>query len=90
MIVTGTDGGGASHPRWLDNLAFTAHFQQKMNSRYPMLARPVLLRAARYNQHMTKGSVILEVGSCGSTFGEALRAAELVGECLAELILEHN
>jgi len=90
MIVTGTDNGGAYHPDWRDNLAFTAHFQQKMNSRYPMLARPVNLRAARFNQHTSKGSIILEVGSCGSTFSEAIRAAELVGECLAELILEHN
>ena len=90
MIVTGTDDGGASHPSWRDNLTFTAHFQQKMNSKYPMLARPVNLRAARFNQHITGGSIILEIGSCGSTFGEALRAAELVGECLSELILEHN
>jgi stage II sporulation protein P len=90
MIVTGTDSGGASHQNWRDNLAFTAYFQQKMNSKYPMLARPINLRAARFNQHITTGSIILEIGSCGSTFGEALRAAELVGECLAELILEHN
>ena len=90
MLVIGTDDGGAEHPDWRDNLTFAAYLQQKMNVKYPMLARPVYLRAARFNQHMTKGSVILEVGSCGSNFSEALYAADLFGQCLAELILEHN
>ena len=90
MIVAGTDNGGAYHPRWRDNLTFSAHLQQKMNSRYPMLARPINLRAQRFNQHSAAGAIILEIGSCGSSFDEALRAARLVGECLAELILENN
>lgn len=90
MIVTGTDNGGGVHPDWRDNLSFTAYLQQKMNSKYPMLARPINLRIARFNQHTAKGAIILEVGSCGNTFSEAIRAAELTGECLAELILEHN
>ena len=90
MMVVGTPEGGASHPNWRDNLTFAAYLQQKMNDKYPMLARPINLRNARFNQHMTKGSIILEVGSCGSTFSEALYAADLVGECMAELILEHN
>ena len=90
MIVTGTNAGGAYHPDWRDNLTFSAQLQHKMNTLYPMLARPINLRPVRFNQHATKGSIILEIGSCGSTFSEAIRAAELVGECLARLILENN
>ena len=90
MMVVGTDDGGGYHPNWRDNLTFAVYMQQKMNGKYPMLARPINLRNARFNQHTTKGSIILEVGSCGSTFGEALYAAELFGECLAEVIIEHN
>ena len=90
MLVIGTDDGGAYHPNWQDNLTFGVYLQQKLNNKYPMLARPINLRNARFNQHTTKGSVILEVGSCGSTFDEALYAADLFGECLAELLLEHN
>jgi len=90
MIVVGTDDGGAYHPNWRDNLTFAVYLQQKMNDKYPMLARPINLRNARFNQHTTKGSIILEVGSCGSSFGEALYAADLFGECLAELLLEQN
>lgn len=90
MFVIGTPEGGAHHPDWRDNLTFAAYLQKKMNDKYPMLARPINLRNARFNQHTTKASVILEVGSCGSTFSEALYAADLFGECMAELILEHN
>ena len=90
MLVIGTDDGGGYHPDWRDNLTFGVYLQQKMNDKYPMLARPINLRNARFNQHTTKGSVILEVGSCGSSFSEALYAAELFGECLAELLLENN
>jgi len=90
MLVVGTDDGGAHHPDWRDNLTFAVYLQQKLNDKYPMLARPINLRNARFNQHTTKGSVILEVGSCGSSFSEALYAANLFGECLAELILENN
>ena len=90
MLVVGTDDGGGYHPNWRDNLTFSVYLQQKINDKYPMLARPVNLRNARFNQHTTKGTIILEVGSCGSSFSEALYAADLFGECLAELIWEQN
>ena len=90
MIVVGTDEGGGYHPNWRDNLTFAVYLQQKMNDKYPMLARPINLRNARFNQHTTKGTIILEVGSCGSSFSEALCAADLFGECFAEMILEQN
>jgi stage II sporulation protein P len=89
MMVVGTSDGGAAHPNWTDNLTFATYTQQKLNDKYPMLARPINLRSARFNQHVTKGSVILEVGSCGSSFDEALYAANLFGECFAELITEN-
>ena len=90
MIVAGTNDGGANHPGWRDNLTFSVHLQQMMNTIYPMLARPINLRASRFNQHVVPGAIILEIGSCGSTFDEALRAARLFGECLAGLILANN
>ena len=90
MMVVGTPEGGAHHPDWTDNLIFAAYMQQKLNDRYPMLARPINLRNARFNQHVTKGSIILEVGSCGNSFDEALYSARLFGECLADLIIENG
>ena len=52
--------------------------------------RPVTLVPYRYNQHLSTGSVILEVGSNGNTLQEALAAIRLFGEtagpALAELV----
>ena len=42
--------------------------------------RDLLLRASRYNQHLTRGSLIIEVGSSGNTLQEAVRAVRLFGE----------
>jgi len=90
MMVVGTSDGGAYHPNWTENLIFAAYMQLKLNEKYPMLARPVNLRNARFNQHVARGAIILEVGSCGSSFDEALYSARLFGECLAELIIENG
>ena len=47
----------------------------------------------RYNQHLTTGSMILEVGSSGNTLPEALTAvrlyADAVGPALLKLVAEN-
>ena len=47
----------------------------------------------RYNQHLTTGSMILEVGSSGNTLQEALQAvrlyADAVGPALLKLVEEN-
>ncbi|MDD5902107.1 MAG: stage II sporulation protein P [Oscillospiraceae bacterium] len=52
--------------------------------------RPVQIVQYRYNQHLSSGSVILEVGSNGNTLQEALAAIRLfgdaVGPALADLV----
>jgi stage II sporulation protein P len=52
--------------------------------------RPVTLVSQRYNQHLTGGSLILEVGSSGNTLQEALAAIRLFADgaapALAELV----
>ena len=56
------------------------YMQNAMDDRYPTLARPVELVAERYNQHLSEGMMILEVGSSGNTLREALQASDLFGE----------
>lgn len=89
MLVVGTDEGGSNHPNWRENLTFATHLQQKMNDLYPTLARPINLRSAAFNQALTKGSVILEVGSCGNTVEEAENAILLFAQAYAGLIKEN-
>lgn len=89
MLVVGTNEGGSNHPDWRDNLTFATHLQQKMNDFYPTLARPINLRSAAFNQALTKGSILLEVGACGNTIEEAENAILLFAQAYASLLKEN-
>ena len=54
---------------------------------HPTLMRPVALVRERYNQHLTGGSLILEVGSSGNTLQEALAAIRLFAEAAGPALL---
>ena len=90
MLLVGTGENGLAHPDWRENLKLAVYMQNAMDERYPTLARPIALKKERYNQHLTKGSLILEVGSSGNTLEEALTAIDLFGEtvgpALAKLV----
>ena len=86
MLVMGTDEGGLSHPNWQDNLSWALKLQAVLEREYPGLCRNLDLRTERFNQHVTPGSMLVEVGSSGNTLKEALAAARDLGEGLADLI----
>lgn len=92
MLVVGTDQGGLSHPNWQENLANALKLQSVLEGAYPGLCRNLDLRTERFNQHMTPGSILVEVGSNGNTLQQALRSAVLLGEGIASMIaaLEEN
>ncbi len=91
MLLVGSDASGLEHPDWQQNLRLALYLQKAVCSEYPSLMRPVQLVSYRYNQHLTHGSMILEVGSNGNTLQEALAAIRLFGKtagpALAELIV---
>lgn len=87
MFVTGTDAGGLSHSGWRDNLTFQAQLHDRLNSAYPGIMRPMSIRASRFNQHVRAGSMLVEVGACGNTLEEALAAARVFAETLADALL---
>lgn len=86
MFVIGTDASGLDHPLWRQNLAFALRLQQRIQSEYPDIMRPVNLRKNRFNQQVSPGSIIVEVGSDANTLEEALNAARIFGEELGEYL----
>ena len=86
MLVVGTDEGGLEHPNWSENLALALQVQAVANREYPSLMRNLNLRTERFNQHATKGSLLLEMGSTGNTLKQALVAARAIAESLAQVI----
>lgn len=88
MLLVGTDDAGASFPDWGEHLALAMQIQQQMNSLWPGLARPITLRTARFNQQLTKGSLLVEVGGHGNSLEEALAGARLFARSAAKVLLE--
>ncbi|MBR3613634.1 MAG: stage II sporulation protein P [Clostridia bacterium] len=70
MFVIGTNGGGLEHSKWLNNFKLAIKIQEKANEMYPGLFKPIILRNSRYNQHVTTGACIIEVGATGNTLEE--------------------
>ncbi len=81
MLVVGTDTN-LSHPLWRENFKFASKIQAKAIEMFPSLMRPIDIRQERFNEQLTTGSLIVEVGSNGNTLEEAIRG----GRCIAEVI----
>ncbi len=91
MVVCGVLSTDAlPHPHRQENLAFAARLQQTLGERHDRLCRPLSLTAARYNQHLSSGSLLIEVGSEGNTLEEASYSAHLLGEALAAMWSKSN
>ena len=86
MIIAGSDDGTMNIPNWRENLRFGTALQDIMEEYYPGLGRPLFLAYRKYNQDLSTGSILIEVGSHGNTLDEVMNAGELVGECLVRLI----
>ena len=89
MLVMGSQSGGVTNfPNWKENLKLAVRLQQKIEQKYPTLARPLSLMPKNYNESLTKGSLLIEFGTDVNTLEEAHYSAELVGDALAELLGE--
>lgn len=86
MLVVGTQEGGGSHPEWRQNLAFAMALERQLNQDKPTLARPITLRKSHYNQQLSVGSLLVEVGTHGNTLQEAVNAARAFAESAAPVI----
>lgn len=74
------------HPDWEKNLTLAARWQQALHKTYPGLMRPLYTVASRYNQHLSPGYLLVEVGSEANTVGEVTYSGRLLGKTLAKLL----
>ena len=80
MLVVGSDAGGLYHPDWEENMALAMKLQMMLERKAPGICRQLTLRESRYNQDLTPGTLLVEVGSAGNTRQEALTAAEILAQ----------
>ena len=82
MVVVGTNSR-MPHSGWPRNLSLGLKLQAQLETQTPGIARPLCLRPQRFNQDLSPGSLLIEIGSAGNTHGEAM----LAGQQLAEAII---
>ena len=85
MLVMGSDQGSLSHAQWQKNLSLAVKLQAQLEGSHPGLCRPIQLRASRYNQDLSTGALLVEVGTAGNTRQEALQAANYLAEGILSL-----
>ncbi|WMJ23952.1 stage II sporulation protein P [Paludicola sp. MB14-C6] len=86
MIISGCDNGKMGMPNYMENLKFSASLQRQMEKDYPTLARPILFDYRKYNQNLTTGSILLEMGGHANSLDEAIYCGQLVGDSLAKTL----
>ena len=85
MMVMGSDKGNLSFPQWEQNLALAVKLQACLEQKYEGLCKPIQLVTSRYNQDLSTGALLIEVGTAGNTHREALAAAEYLAEGILAL-----
>ena len=85
MLVVGTDASGLSHPDWPENMSLAVKLHAQLEKICPGICRPISFRSQRFNQDLSPGALIVEVGSAGNTRQEALLAAEQLGQAILDL-----
>lgn len=86
MFVVGTDEAGSGHTQWQKNLRTALGLQHTVSSEYPGLMRNLNLRRASFNQQLCEGYFILEVGNCGNTLEQAIKAAEIFADVFSKTV----
>ena len=86
MLVVGTDARGLVHPNWEENLSVGLKLQALLERLSPGLTRPTCLRPQRFNQDLSPGCLIVEIGGAGNTRQEALRTIPVLAQAIEELL----
>ena len=80
MLVLGTN-----HEDYEENLSLALKLHAQLELQCPGITRPLQLRAARFNQDLSHGALLVEVGAAGNTHAEALLAARELAKAIAAL-----
>lgn len=85
MFVIGTNSSGLKHDEWMENLKLAIMIQNRAEEMYPGLFRELNLSKSRYNQHVSNGAMIVEVGATGNTLEEAKNSMKYLATVLDSL-----
>ncbi len=76
---------GANHENYRENLSLALKLHAQLETQAPGITRPLQLRASRFNQDLSNGALLIEVGAAGNSHAEALLAAEQLAAAIVAL-----
>ena len=80
MVVIGTN-----HENYTENLSLGLKLHALLEQQNPGIMRPLQLRAQRFNQDLSTGALLIEIGAAGNSHAEARLAARELAEAIAAL-----
>ena len=69
-------------PNWEQNLILAMNLQKTCENNFPGLTRELFVKNVKYNQDISPGSLLIEVGSDVNTIDESKRAGRMLGDSL--------
>lgn len=86
LVGRGDKYGDADKPDYEGNLAFAQRLTAAINAREDGLCRNVTVKQGRYNQHMFRRAILVEVGHNENTLAQALASIPVLGEALDDVL----
>lgn len=83
MLVVGTDSR-STHPNWEQNLSLALKLHAAMEAAHPGITRPLDLRKQRFNQDLSTGAILAEIGTAGNTHEEAMNGVSVLAEAIIQ------
>ena len=80
MLVVGTN-----HGAYEENLSLALKLHAQLETQAEGIMRPLQLRAQRFNQDLSPGALLIEVGAAGNSHPEARLAAEELAKAIVAL-----
>ncbi len=89
MVVIGTGSGQTGvgftdRPDYQKNMLLAEAITDRLNEFDPKLARKISLKSGRYNQHVSPGAILIEVGHNENTLDEAMAAIPFLAQAIAD------
>lgn len=85
MLVMGIQTGSISLPNYQENMALAVKLHALLERHCPGIMRPLCIRAQRFNQDLSTGALLIEMGAAGNTRQQALKSADILCDAILEL-----
>lgn len=91
MVVIGTGEGNNGtpilpRPDYKSNYAYAKKVTDNINSQVKGLAKDVRVNKSRYNQHISKKAILIEMGYTGNNLDQVLRSVPYVAKAVADTV----